>query len=98
MGVSSRAAGSVKKNRKGINEVQKDLRLSTVDAVSDPSAPDAFVHGLMEGVNWIYENGIFLQDNGRMIEEAVKEVKSASRAELESVKLRIFEQMLSSVK
>lgn len=98
MGVSSRAAGSVKKNKKGINEVQKDLRLSTVDAVSDPSAPDAFVHGLMEGVNWIYENGIFLQDNGRMIEEAVKEVKSASRAELESVKLRIFEQMLSSIK
>lgn len=98
MGVSSRAAGSVKKNKQGINEVQNDLRLSTIDAVSDPSAPDAFVQGLMEGANWIYENGIFVQNSGQMIEEAVKEVKAASRSELEAVKLRVFEQMLSSVK
>ena len=58
MGVSSRAAGSVRKNSQGINEVQNDLRIATVDVVADPSAPDAFVQGLMEGVNWIYENGI----------------------------------------
>ena len=98
MGVSSRAAGSVKKNAKGINEVQNDFRLSTVDAVSDPSAPDAFVHGLMEGVSWIYENGIFVQDNGRMIEEAVQDVKAARTAELEAVKLRIFSDFLGAIK
>jgi hypothetical protein len=98
MGVSSRAAGSVKKNRQGINEVQKDLRFSAVDAVSDPSAPDAFVHGLMEGVSWIYENGIFIQDQGQRIEEAVKEVKNASTKQLEEVKLRLFAEFLGGIK
>lgn len=98
MGVSSRAAGSVKKNKLGINEVQNDLRLSTVDAVSDPSAPDAFVHGLMEGVSWIYENGIFIKDNGKLIEESVKEVKRASKSELEIVKLKVFESFLGQIK
>ena len=98
MGVSSRAAGSVKKNKQGINEVQNDLRLSTVDAVSDPSAPDAFVQGLMEGVNWIYENGIFIQDGGQKIEEAVSRIKKASLSELDSVKLRVFADFLESIK
>lgn len=98
MGVSSRAAGSVKKNRNGINEVQNDLRLSAIDAVTDPSAPDAFVHGLMEGVSWIYENGIFIQDQGQRIEEAVKEVKRASKNQLEEVKLRLFAEFLGGIK
>lgn len=98
MGVSSRAAGSVKKNSKGINEVQKDLRLSTVDAVSDPSAPDAFVQGLMEGVSWIYENGVFIQDGGNQIEEAVNSVKKASLSQLEEVKLKVFTDFLRNIK
>ena len=98
MGVSSRAAGSVKKNSKGINEVQKDLRLSTVDAVSDPSAPDAFVQGLMEGVSWIYENGVFIQDGGNQIEEAVNSVKKASLSQLEEVKLKVFTNFLRNIK
>jgi len=98
MGVSSRAAGSVKKNSKGINEVQKDLRLSTVDAVSDPSAPDAFVHGLMEGVNWIYENGIFIQDGGKKIEESVALIKKASLSQLEEAKLKVFSDFLNNIK
>lgn len=98
MGVSSRAAGTVKKNRKGINEVQKDLRISTVDAVSDPSAPDAFVQGLMEGVSWIYENGVFIQDGGQRIEEAVAQIKKAKTAELEGIKLQLFADFLGSIK
>ena len=49
LGVSSRGLGSVKANKSGVNEVQKDFVLSTVDIVSDPSAPDAFVNGIMEG-------------------------------------------------
>lgn len=97
MGVSSRAAGSLKKNRSGINEVQKDLRISAVDSVTDPSAPDAFVQGLMEGVNWIYENGIFLQDNGKMIEEAVQDVRKASSSQLEEVKLKLFTEFLQKI-
>ena len=98
MGVSSRAAGSVKKNRQGINEVQNDLRLSTVDAVSDPSAPDAFVHGLMEGVSWIYNNGVFIQDNGQLIEESVKTIKKASSSSLEEAKLKVFSDFLNKIK
>ena len=98
MGVSSRAAGSVKKNKQGINEVQNDLRLSTVDAVSDPSAPDAFVQGLMEGVSWIYQNGVFIQDNGQRIEKAIKAIKKAPSAQLDEAKLRVFNEFLNSIK
>ena len=53
LGVSSRGMGSLKKNSEGINEVQKDFILSAVDIVADPSAPDAFVDGIMEGREWI---------------------------------------------
>jgi len=58
LGVSSRGMGSVKTNKEGVNEVQKDFVLSTVDIVADPSAPDAFVNGIMEGKEWIWENGV----------------------------------------
>ena len=58
LGVSSRGMGSVKTNKSGVNEVQKDFVLSTVDIVADPSAPDAFVDGIMEGKEWVWENGL----------------------------------------
>ena len=59
LGVSSRGMGSLKANKKtGVNEVQKDFVLSTVDIVADPSAPDAFVNGIMEGKEWVWENGV----------------------------------------
>jgi hypothetical protein len=58
VGVSSRGMGSLK-SVDGVNEVQKDFMLSAVDIVADPSAPDAFVNGIMEGKEWIYENGLF---------------------------------------
>ena len=54
LGVSSRGMGSVKTNKKGVNEVQSDFVLSTVDIVADPSAPDAFVNGIMEGLSLIH--------------------------------------------
>jgi len=98
MGVSSRAAGAVKKNKQSINEVQKGLRIAAVDAVTDPSAPDAFVQSLMESVSWIYENGIFIQDNGKLIEESVSTIKKASISELEQTKLHVFENFLKSIK
>ena len=57
IGVSSRGMGSLKE-KDGINEVQDDFILSAVDIVSDPSAPDAFVNGIMEGKEWVWNNGI----------------------------------------
>jgi len=59
LGVSSRGMGSLKPNSSGVNEVQKDFMLATAaDIVADPSAPDAFVEGIMEGVEWIWDNGL----------------------------------------
>ena len=50
--------GSLKQNKQGINEVQDDFSLAAVDIVADPSAPDAYVQGIMEGKEWVWENGI----------------------------------------
>ncbi len=91
IGVSSRGMGSVKKNRNGDNEVQEDFFLATpADIVADPSAPDAFVNGIMEGVEWAWgaAGELVAIDTKKMIEEAAK-----SR-ELERRKLQIFESFL----
>jgi len=93
-GVSSRGLGSIKEVN-GINEVQDDFHLATVDIVADPSAPDAFVQGIMESAEWILDNGVW---KSVQIEQARKTVKKASKAELNSVKLKIFESFLKSVK
>ena len=60
VGVSSRGMGSLAKQG-NVNVVNKDFMLNAVDIVQDPSAPEAFVNGIMEGVEWIYENGVFKQ-------------------------------------
>lgn len=75
IGVSTRGMGSLKKNSKGINEVQDDFVLSAVDIVSDPSAPDAFVNGIMEGKEWVWDNGII---KCRDIESHVKLIENAN--------------------
>ena len=67
LGVSSRGMGSIKANNKGVNMVQSDFQLATAaDIVADPSAPDAFVDGVMEGVEWIWDNGVI---KAKQIEE-----------------------------
>jgi len=97
LGVSSRGMGSlVEKN--GINEVQDDFYLATAaDIVADPSAPDAFVNGIMEGVEWVWDNGLLkaqkLEQAKRHIEEAAAKV---SKKELEEAKIRVFQRLLSS--
>jgi hypothetical protein len=58
VGVSTRGIGSLKQAKGSINEVQDDFCLSAVDIVADPSAPDAFVNGIMEGKEWVWDNGI----------------------------------------
>lgn len=93
LGVSSRGMGSLKLNKEGVNEVQSDFYLATAaDIVADPSAPDAFVNGIMEGVEWCWENDILVAKQARQaIEEAV-----VSR-ELQERKLAIFENFLNKL-
>ena len=95
LGVSSRGLGSVKLNKEGVNEVQDDFHLATVDIVADPSAPDAFVQGIMESADWILENGVW---KAVQIEQAQNTIRKASKADLNKVKLQVFEQFLRSIK
>ena len=94
LGVSSRGVGSLKE-RNGINEVQDDFKLATVDIVSDPSAPEAFVSGIMENKEWIIENGLWKEVE---IEAAKEEIKKTSKKDLEEAKLRVFSKLLNSIK
>lgn len=94
LGVSSRGLGSLKEIN-GVNEVQDDFHLATVDIVADPSAPDAFVQGIMENSEWICENGIW---KSVQIEQAQKKIKKASKAQLAEAKLEVFEAFLKTIK
>jgi hypothetical protein len=95
LGVSSRGLGSlVEKN--GVNEVQKDFRLcSAADIVADPSAPDAYVNGVMEGVEWVYENGLLQQ---RMIERHRETIEKATKIGLPEAKLAVWTEFLATLK
>lgn len=94
LGVSSRGLGSVKMVN-GINEVQDDFHLATIDIVADPSAPDAFVTGIMESAEWILENGIWKSIE---IERAQKQIRSTSKNRLDEEKLRVFKRFLNTIK
>jgi hypothetical protein len=93
LGVSSRGMGSLRLNKEGINEVQDDFHLATAaDIVADPSAPDAFVNGIMEGVEWIWENSMLVAHKSKM------QIESAVRSrEFEQRKLQIFENFLNEI-
>lgn len=93
VGVSSRGLGSLAQGKNGIMEVQDDFFLATAaDIVADPSAPDAFVQGIMENVDWVWDNGII---KAQRIEEMRRSVKSASKNNLEEAKIAAFEKFLS---
>jgi hypothetical protein len=88
LGVSSRGMGSLK-NVNGVNIVQPDFYLATAaDIVADPSAPGAFVQGIMEGKEWMLVNGVWTEQD---YTQAVSQIKKASQKEIEEVSLRIFE-------
>lgn len=87
LGVSSRGLGSVKTKRSGVQEVQNDFMLATVDVVADPSAPDAFVEGIMEGKEWVWSNGLIQEKD---ISDSKRAILNASSAQLNEVKLRQF--------
>jgi hypothetical protein len=95
LGVSTRGMGSIKLNKEGVNEVQNDFRLATAaDIVADPSAPEAFVNGIMEGVDWIWQNNKLVA----IAEETVKVIeKAVSSRELNEKKLKIFENYLNGI-
>jgi hypothetical protein len=96
LGVSSRAMGSLKEE-KGVMVVQKDLKLSTAaDIVADPSAPDAFVNGIMEGVDWVYDpvKNTWLEQK---LDDTKKLIRNMSKSELQEKRLAIFENYLVSL-
>lgn len=92
LGVSSRGMGTIRPGPNGVNLVQDDFHLATAaDIVADPSAPDAFVNGICEGKEWVFVNGIFME---QQIESAKKQIQKASRKDIESVALKLFENFL----
>lgn len=92
LGVSSRALGSLSMTREGYNLVQDDLRLATAaDVVADPSAPGAFVQGIMENKEWMMIDGKFVEADHSQFK---KTVQRASKKQIEEVALKLFEQYL----
>ena len=94
LGVSSRGMGTLKQNDEGVNEVQKDFMLAAVDIVADPSAPNAFVNGIMEGAEWVWDNGILVE---RQVSEYKREIEEASKQDLEEKALKIFGDFISKL-
>lgn len=93
LGVSTRGLGSLREGKNGIMEVQDDFRLVTAaDIVADPSAPAAFVKGIMENVEWVYN-----ESNGQWIQETKKSMKKMSKTELEEQKLIFFKEFLKTL-
>jgi len=91
LGVSSRGIGSLEEKR-GVNFVKDDFQLATAaDIVADPSAPDAFVNGILEGKEWIYEAGLLVTRNASRAEEMVEETKKEIKR-IRSVNPRVVEE------
>ena len=96
LGVSSRALGSLKTNRDGVQVVQDDFMLSTAaDIVADPSAPNAFVQGIMEGREWVFVDGKYVE---RQIEEAKNLIKKTSSKQLNEMSIKAFQDFLAKIK
>ena len=97
LGVSSRGMGSLKASnaKGGAQMVQSDFQLATAaDIVADPSAPDAFVDGVMEGVEWIWDNGVI---KAQKIEEYKDTIRRAKSLKLQETKLNVFKSFLENL-
>jgi len=93
LGVSTRGMGSLK-SKNGYQEVQEDFMLAAIDIVADPSAPNAFVNGIMEGREWIFENGIWSErqlNNSRYI------IKNSSKRDLQKNILKVFKEYFGNI-
>jgi hypothetical protein len=94
LGVSTRGMGSLQQQA-GAMVVKDDFMLNAIDIVQDPSAPNAFVNGVMEGVDWVWDNGIL---SAQTIEKMETEIKKAPRKDLYEVQVREFKNFLSLLK
>ena len=96
LGVSSRGIGSLKQTREGINVVCDDFMLATAaDIVADPSAPDAFVEGIMEGKDWVWDGGILRE---KFVERTYREINTlTTQKKLDENKLNLFNDFLSNL-
>jgi hypothetical protein len=93
LGVSTRGMGTLEE-KNGVKMVKEDFMLTAVDVVADPSAPDAFVNGIMEGKEWVWNNGMLKE---REIETYRKTITKAERKNLEEQKLNVFRDVLSKL-
>ena len=93
LGVSSRGMGTLDNRRDGAY-VRDDFMLATVDIVQDPSAPEAFVNGIMEGVEWVWDNGILKAQDIEIIETEIKTAKNTTSSDVE---IRAFKNFLSKL-
>ena len=96
LGVSSRGVGSLKPTREGYNVVSDDFMLSTAaDIVADPSAPDAFVEGIMEGKDWVWDGGVLRE---QQIAKTYKTINTlVDKKQLDENKLNVFNNFLNSL-
>ena len=96
LGVSSRGVGSLKMTREGYSEVGEDFMLATAaDIVADPSAPDAFVSGIMEGKDWVWDGGILRE---KFAQKTYKQINTlVDQHKLDEKKLSVFEDFLANL-
>ena len=96
LGVSSRGIGSLKQTREGVNIVGDDFMLATAaDIVADPSAPDAFVEGIMEGKDWVWDGGILRE---KYAEKTYREINTfVTQKQLDEKKLNLFNDFLANL-
>ena len=96
LGVSSRGIGSLKPTKEGFNVVSDDFMLATAaDIVADPSAPDAFVHGVMEGKEWVWEGTILKERKAEEVKSAIDTL--AGKKRLEEHKIDLFNEFINSL-
>ena len=93
LGVSTRGMGSLK-SKNGYQEVQEDFMLAAIDIVADPSAPNAFVNGIMEGREWVFNNGIWAE---RELENSRKFIKNSSSKDLQKNMIKVFKQYFGNI-
>ena len=96
LGVSSRGIGSLKQTREGVNIVGDDFMLSTAaDIVADPSAPDAFVEGIMEGKEWVWDGGILRE---KYAQKTYKQINTlVTQRQLDEKKIELFNDFLNNL-
>jgi hypothetical protein len=95
LGVSSRGMGTLKQQRDGTQQVQDDFYLATAaDIVADPSAPDAYVNGVMEGKEWVWSNGVIEED---VVARQRYYISQTNKKDLEAAKLKVFQNFVSKL-